>query len=202
MGQGQQEVEQGLHPGLADAVGHHLRCVAEQGDEVGGQQEEQHADDLRQAHRQPHPQLGPLLDPVVLPGPQVLADEGGHGHGQAGDGQKDEALDLGIAAAAGHSIVPEGVDVGLDHQVGDGDDAVLYSAGQTQVEHLLHYSPIRAQPLRGDRHHEPAAHQVGKAQDGAHRLTDGGCEGGPGDPPVKDGHEQQVQHHVEAGGHH
>ena len=44
--------------------------------------------------------------PVILPGAQVLADEGGHGQREAGDGQKAEALDLGVSPAAGHRHFP------------------------------------------------------------------------------------------------
>ena len=52
---------------------------------------------------------------------------------KAGDGQKGEALDAGIAAAARHGVVAEGIDIRLHDDVGDGDDGILNARRQART---------------------------------------------------------------------
>ncbi len=200
VGECHQAVEEGDHPGLPDAESHHLGGGAEQTDKRGGQEEDGQAYQLGKAHREQKAGLGALLDPVILACSQVLTYKGGDGQGKAHDGEKAEALHLGVASATGHGGVTKGVDIGLDHQVGDGDDAVLYPTGKPHAEDLLQDGQVGAQLFQGEADHEFAAHQMGEAQDGAEGLANDGGGGGALDAPVKDGHEQKVQNHVDKRG--
>ena len=67
---------------------------------------------------------------------QILADEGGERHGEAGNRKKAEAFDFGVRAEAGHGHFAEGIDIGLYDHIGKGDDGILDSGGKPQVEDL------------------------------------------------------------------
>lgn len=133
MGEGQQEVGEGLQLGLTGAEVHHIGGAVKERNEVGPQEEDGDAHQLRQHHGAEDAEPDALLYPVVLPRSQVLSHKGGQGHGKAGNGQEGKALHLGVGAAACHSGGSKGVDVGLHHQVGKGDDGVLHAGGQAEA---------------------------------------------------------------------
>ena len=137
VGEGQEEIGEGLQFGLAGAEIHHLWGVVEKRDELGAKEIDGDTHQLRQDHGAADSEPDALLHPVILPGSQVLAHEGGQGHGEAGDGQKGKALHLGVGATASHGGVAKAVDVGLDHQVGKGDDGILHARGQAEADDIF-----------------------------------------------------------------
>lgn len=177
VGEGQQEVEQGVVVGLGHAVGDHLGIPVEGGDQHRREVVDQNAHQLRRGDGAEDAEHRALLGPVVLPGAQVLADEGGHGQGEAGDGQKAEALDLGVGPAARHRHFPEFVDVGLDDHVGEGDDGVLEAGRETVGGDLAQHERIKADHAQINPVLGVGLHQPGQAQQGADELGQDGREG-------------------------
>ena len=76
---------------------------------------------------------------MVLPGSQVLTDEGRKCHGHTHNRKENESLNLGVGPHSGHSVSAEGIDILLNHQVADGDHGILNAGGQTLIQHLLHH---------------------------------------------------------------
>ena len=98
---------------------------------------ENRPDELRKEHRAENSEARAALRPFVLPGAEVLTDEGRERHGEGGYGKKYEAFDLGVGAAARHGVRAEGVDVALNDNVCDGNYGVLDSGGNTLVHNFL-----------------------------------------------------------------
>ena len=94
MGKAQQTEEQRADPAPQHPVGDDLRVLVEGGHQPGGQQEDDDADALHGRRGANKSEADALLHPIQLLGADILGDEGGHGHGEGGDGQKGEALHL------------------------------------------------------------------------------------------------------------
>ena len=200
MAQGQEAIEQRLGFGLEVAVGYHIRVVVEEGDEERRAEEDQQAHSLGQQHRAEHSKPRAALDPVILPGAQVLAHEGRQTHDKAGHRQEGEALDLGIGAAAGHGVGAEGVDIGLDHYIGQTDDRVLDTRGQAEADDLPEHGLVEADLPQLHPVEPVGPDQLPDTQQGRNGL--GNHRGGRrrGHAPAEHRHEQQVQRHIDKRG--
>ena len=199
MGEGQQKVEQRDGAGLQHAQGQHRRRFGEQADQRRSGQIRQYADDLgndgRRQDAEPRTTAGPLL----LSRAQVLADVGGDGHGEAGDRQEGEALDLGVRAVGRHGVLAEGVDVGLHHHVGQGDDGVLHPGGQAVAQNLPQQRAVDPQGAPAELENGALLGQVQQAQHHADRLGDDGGDGCRPHAPAEHAHKQQVKGDVGEG---
>ncbi len=200
VGEGQEEVEQADGPGVGHAVGDDLRAAVEGGNQQGREDEDAQPDGLGQqgTAQQPEPDAG--ADPVIAPRPDVLAYKGGQGHGKAGDRQKGKALDFAVGTAARHGRRAEGVDVGLDDDVGQGDDRVLNAGGNTQIDDLPKHIAVKAYLPPGQAVAVPGVGELAESQEGAEGLAEDGGQSRAGHAPAEDGHEQQIQYHVGEGG--
>jgi len=136
VGEGQQAIEQadGAHVAGTEIDG--LGGTAEEANELGSEDVGKHTDGLRHDHGAGDAEAHTFLDPVILVGTQVLAHEGGQGHGEAGDRQEGKALQLGVGTAAGHGGLAEAVDIGLNHHIGDGDHGILNAGGQAKPDDI------------------------------------------------------------------
>ena len=179
-----------------------LRNVHEKAQGRGRGEEEHHSDQLGHGHPRQDAEHRAAFRPLVLPGTQVLADEGGQGHGHAHDGQEHQPLDLHIGAVSGHGVLAEGVDIALYHQVPDADDSVLHSCGQSLRQDLGEDLRIDAQLAEIQPGvvlhpaHPPQAHEE------AASLGDDGGRRRSRHAPVEHCHEEQIQRHVQYGGGH
>ena len=201
VGEGQEEEKERGGAGLGHTDTNDLRIGVEGGDELGSKEEHRHTDELGQHHRGPDAEPRPLPGPLVLRGAQVLADKGGEGHGEAGDGQEAEALDLGVGAHPGHGQLPEGVDVGLDHYVGKGDDGALEPGGQAHLDDLTE-KPGRKTHLPQVQPVVPVgAEQLDETEKGTDQLGDHRGDGRPLHPHAKAPDEGDVQHDIDQRGH-
>ena len=200
MGEGQCKVEQCLRPGLPYADGDDRRVIIEQGDGIGGHQQQRQSDKLCQQHGAGEAHPCPPLGPFILPCAQILPRKGGQRHGKGGDGQEHEALHLGVGAAARHGIGAEGIDVGLHHHVGDGDDGVLHTGGDALRRDLLEHRQLEADALGNQPIGAVRLHQLPEAQHGADHLAHHRGDGGAVDTPFQRSHEDQIQRHIGDGG--
>ena len=200
VGEGEQAVEQGHRAGVVHAEGYHGGVAVEQGDQEGGQGEDGHSDELRQHGAADEAELHALAHPVEAPGADVLADEGGQGQGEAGDREEGEALNLAVGAAAGHGRGAEGVDIGLDDHVGQGDHRALHTGGDAQRDHLAEHGSLKADAPPVHPVACPGAGEPAEGQEGAEDLAEDGGQGGGAHPPVEHRHEEEIQHHIGQGG--
>ena len=75
-----------------------------------------------------------LFYSIIFVRAQILTNEGGSGLAETGDGQEGKTLDLGVTSAAGHGGGAEAVDVGLNNQIGKGNDGILNTGGKAQPD--------------------------------------------------------------------
>ena len=179
-----------------------LGIVVEDADELGGKGVGDDADDLCGDNGAKDAEEDAFADPVVLFGPQILTHEGGQGHGEAGDGQKGEAFDLGVGGAAGHGGFAEAVDVALDHQIGHGDDGILDTGRQAEPDDALEAFPMETDLLQPQPVGFSDPHQTDTAQQRADALGNGGGDGRRTDTETQTRYQHQIQHHIDAGGDH
>ena len=200
VGKGQQAVEQadGLHVPGAEPDGF-LR-IGEKADQLRRKQVGQHTDDLGHRAAAGDAEAYALFDPVVTACAKILSHEGGQGLRKAGHGQEGKALQLGIGAAAGHSGLAEAVDIGLDHHVGKGDDAVLHAGGQTVADNIQKAFAVETEIPEPDTVGGIHPQQMDQAQKGADTLGDGGGNGGRAYTEAKSRHKQQVQADIDKRG--
>ena len=92
VGQGQHTEEHGLDIGLAHSYLDGGLVICEEADQGPLKEDQRKTDHLRHHHTADQAKAGALLGPVKLLCAQVLADEGGQGHGKAGNGQEGKAL--------------------------------------------------------------------------------------------------------------
>ena len=199
MGEGQQAVEQRRCSGLTDAQLYDSGSLVEESDEAGGEHITAHPDELGQQHCCKDAEPSALFGPVVLPGTQILADKGGAGHVEAGDGQEGEAFDLGMGSIGGHGQLAEGIDLGLDDHVGKRDDGILYTGGKPIPndfpEHVFlktDLSPFYSENIA-------LFEQMGHAEYHAGGLRDDSGQSSRPDALTEDREEQQVQQDVQQG---
>ncbi len=81
---------------------------------------------------------------------KILADKGGQRKGKTGDGKEAESFYLGIGAAAGNCHLAEFVNVGLDDDIGKGDDGILKAGGQSVCYDLAEHGQVKSNGAQGD----------------------------------------------------
>ena len=200
VGERQQAVEQADGACLQHAQLDDLRRPGEQlyqprRPQIGG-----HADDLRNDGCRRDAENSALSGTGLHARAQILPHIGGDGHGEAGDGQEGEALDLGVRAVGGGGHLAEGVDVGLHHHVGKADDGILNTGGQTVAQDLPQQRAVHPQGGQLQLVDGTLLGKVHDAQHGAECLGDDGGQRRRPHAPAQHRHEQQVQHHVGQGG--
>ena len=200
VGECKQTVEQCDGTGLTDSEFYDSGSLVEQRDEPGSKNIAAYAYELRQKHGGKDAEAGAFFCPVVLLCPQILADEGGACHIEAGDGQECKAFDLGMGAIGRHSQLSEGIDLGLHDHVGESDDGILDAGGQSVAydlyEHIFFETdlfPFHGKDISFFQQMGHAEHHAGSLRD------DRGQSRGP-DPLMEDCQKQQIQHNVEQGG--
>ncbi len=101
MGEGKQKVKKRNGSRLGRAVGDDFRRTVESGNQDGDGKVDEDTNQLRHGNRTKDAEPGAFFCALILPCPQVLADEGSEGKGKTGDGKEAEAFYFGISAAAG-----------------------------------------------------------------------------------------------------
>ena len=197
----QQTEEQRAGAHLLHAKGDGRRLLGKGLDENGGQPVQQRANRLRDDDRAQNAEPRALPGAPQLARAQVLPDEGGNGRGKAGNGQEGEALHLGIGAAAAHGHLAKGIDIGLHHYIGQRDDGILQTAGQTIGEdHTGHFRVKADLPPFHLAFAGNGVHQPPHAQEHADELRNDGGQRRAVHIHLKDGDKQNIQHHIGDGG--
>ncbi len=188
---------------MGGTVGNHLRSTIERGNQSGNREVYKDAHQFRHADRTQDTEPGTFFGPVILSGSQILADEGGECHGKTGDGQEAETFYLGVGAASGHSHFTEFIDMGLYDYIGQCDDGILESSGQSvrdnlfqhrQVEtNLFQIDPIVLRTLTGE---------AEETQEGAEKLGKNCGNSSGTDTQTQYSHKQKVQKDVDDRGYH
>ena len=200
VGEGQQTVEQADGPRLQHAQPDDLRRAGEQGHQPRRRQIGDDADDLRNDGCRRDAENSALSGTGLHARAQILPHIGGDGHGEAGDGQEGEALDLGVRTVGSGGHLAEGVDIGLHHHVGKADDGVLNTGGQAVAQDLPQQRAVDPQGGQLQLIDGALLGKVHDAQHGAECLGDDGGQRRRPHAPAQHRHEQQVQHHVGQGG--
>lgn len=197
MGIGQHTVEQRRRPGLFHPEPDHLRRGVKGRDQVRGEKEYGQADQLRQKGRHQDPETGPLPDPVILSGSEILSHEGGQRHHKADDRKESESLDLCIGAVARHHHLPKGIDMGLDNDVGKGNDGILRAGRKSEPDDLPEDLPVKPDLPYAQAVALLRLPQQEKTQHGAGRLGDHRGDRRTAHAHVEDSDKQKIQHQIE-----
>lgn len=150
VGEGQQEVEKSCSPGLEGSIPDDLGGSVEGRDHVRNEEKHGHTYQLCQGDGAEHAEPGSFFHPVISFCTDILAGKGSHGEGEAGHRKESKAFHLGVGAAAGHGHFSEGIDVGLDHHVGQGDDGILKACRKTVGDDLPEHKTIHADLFQGN----------------------------------------------------
>ena len=155
---------------LADPQLDHAGIRVKQSYELRREYVTTYADSLRQHHGRKNTEARPLLRPVILFCPQVLADKGSTGHIKACDGQERKTFNLRMGAVSRHCQLSEGIDLGLDDDIGKGDDGILHPRRKSVMDDFLQHITVKPyfSPLYSE--YISFSHQVPQAQDHAGRL--------------------------------
>ena len=105
-----------------------------------------------------------------------------------------------MCAAAGHGRVTEGVDVGLDHQIGKADDGILHAGGQAEAENGFQKCRVKPDLAEPQAVILLDAHQPDAAQQGADTLGNGGGQGSGANAVAQIRNKEHIQHHIDEGG--
>lgn len=200
VGVGQQEVKEGNRVGLDDAIPDHLRVAVEGADEQRRKNIYQNANRLGNGYRAQDTEPGAFFGPVIFLRSKILADKGSKGHDKAVDRQEAEALNLGVGAAAGHGHFAEGVDIGLHHHIGKGDDGVLQARREPVTDYLAEQPRVKADFGDLDPVFLLCPRQTDKTEKSAQKLGDYRSQRGASHTQVQHSHKEQVKRHVDHGG--
>ena len=197
MGKCQQAVEQRDRMSLGGAVPDDLGIIVECGNKHGSQYVDADPDDLGKDDRADDAKPGAAFYPVEFLGAKILSDEGGQRQSKAGDGQEAEALDLGVSATAGYRHFTKAVDIGLDDDIGKGNDGILQSCGQAVGNDHFQVAAGKTDLPQGYAVILLGPHKSAQAQQGTDKLGNDGGQRRRAHAPVEDTHKQQVQHHID-----
>ena len=179
-----------------DAEGNDFTVLAEKSSKLWCQEPEQCGDGQGNCSGHDQGGIGSLFRTSQIAGADVLTYKGcgrlAHTHHR----QHNEAVDLGVAAPAGHTSGAEAVDVGLHVYVGEGGDRLLKACRKTDGEDHFYDGHVHAQVFP----HEPvvllAFCEKEQDHERGNKLGDDGCIGNACDSHVECDDEQQVQNDV------
>lgn len=147
MGEGQQAVKKGDRSCLRRPVRDDFRGAVKSRDKDGDSKVNKNAYQFCHDDGAEDAETSPFFCPFILFCPKILADKGGKGKGETGDGKKAEAFYLGIGAAACNCHFAKFVNVGLYNDIGKGNDGVLEPGREAVGNNLAQHRKIKADPL-------------------------------------------------------
>lgn len=136
MGKCQQTIEKTDGAHMPGTVIHYIRLLIKDSNQLWGKNPAENTHQFCKNRGGQNTNQHALFDTVILVGTEILTNEGREGLGKTGDRQEGKALNFGIGAAACHGSLAEAVDIGLHHQIGNGDDRVLNTGGQAVGDDL------------------------------------------------------------------
>ena len=194
-----QHIEGGHPPQQQGAILHHLGLIVEEGHDIGGKNQHRHHQDQGAANGKEQCAADALSGPLHLVAAQVLAHEGGGRQSNGLHGQEQQLVNLGIRRPAGHTVVTEVIDIGLDKNIGEGGDRHLDGGGDTHPDDLLQHIPMEPQRAQAQldtlvcpqqcRHHQYCRGCLGQDRSQRHTLN----------AHIKGQDEHQIQHRIHNG---
>ena len=109
----------------------------------------------------------------------------------------DQCVGVGGGCVAGHHHRIEGVDAGLDEQIGNGKQRVLNACGNADEQHCPGCRRMKPQLLGMNSAGILPAQEIPENQNGGEILGNGAGDGHTGSGHMTDDHEKQVEDHVE-----
>ena len=144
MRKGKKEEEKGFRSHLVNADCHNGGVIVEKRDYPRGDYPKDNAQNFGGSHGCKDSEAGAFKGSFVVSCAKVLADKGGYRHGERHYRNEDKSFDFGIGTASGHGIVAKGVYVGLDNNVGNGDDGVVDAGRDSLVKNFFKAGHIKA----------------------------------------------------------
>ena len=197
-----QDIERGDPPQQHGTVLHHFRFAVEESDDLRCEQQNGHHQDQCGDQSEGNGAGDTLLGPFHLIAAQILAHKGGGGQGNGLHGQEQQLIYLCVGGPAGHTVVTEEIDIGLNENVGEGSDSHLDGGGDAHPEDLLQHIPVELQFLRLQLDAFVGSEKGDENQNGGGSLSDDGCQSNTPDTHVKDQNEHQIQNGIHDGADH
>ena len=119
---------------MPHTVGHDFRAAAENADELRREEVGENTEGFCHQTGTGEAKSHTFFHPVIFLCAEILSHESRQSHGKAGNRKEGETFDFGIGAAAGHGCITKAVDIGLNHQIGKGNDGILNTGGKTEPD--------------------------------------------------------------------
>ena len=200
MARREQAEKQCADAALSHTEGDGLRLHGEEPDQPRGGEIEQQPREFRDEHAAHDPEGRTALGPPVVPGAEILSHKGRQREREARDGQKGEAFQLPVGAAAGHGHSAEDIDVRLYDDVGQPDHGILHARREPVAKHPAEHPGLKTQFTQPDAVFRIRHGEAAQAEQPAEKLGNNGRERGAPDTGMEDGNEDDVEHHVQRGG--
>ena len=114
---------------------------------------------------------------VQVLGAHILAGVGGHGGADALQRHAEELRRLAAGGLRGHDVAAQTVHRALQHHAADGRDAALQAHGDAHAAKLCAVGQAETALFPAPAQLRVVAHDVNKAADARHRLTEHGGKG-------------------------
>ena len=157
---------------------------------------QQHAGESGHAHTDPHT----FPNAVIFARTEVLSGEGGDGNAVGAHDHPEHAVHLAVGRPGGDGIGPEGVDAGLDDQVGDGIHGGLQARRQADADDGGQDAGGKTDLPRVQLVHVIGLHQRIDHHSRTGKLGQGSCDGDARYAQLQNHHKKQVQYDVGQGG--
>ena len=191
-GIGQPHHQQPLHPGLG-----YGRLGGEEGEERLPEHHQRKAQRRPDAEGIAQRDEVALLDPLRLAGAVVLAHKAGAGSVEGGHHVVDQRIGVGGGRVAADHHRVEGVDAGLNEEVGQRKDGVLTAGRHPQPQDAAGHGGVKAQLFPLQAVAALGAGQRPQDQKGRQVLAQNGGQGRAGHAHLPDDDKEQVQPDVQ-----
>ena len=138
-------VEQGTYPHSSGTKGNYLRRTAESGND--GRRKEKHdkTNRFNQHNSGDQGKADALLCPLIFSSTDILGNECGDRNGECGNQQKAKALCPCGRTDTRNGGAAEGIDIGLNHDIGKIDHTVLNRSRKPEPQDLFQIGGIKCQ---------------------------------------------------------
>ena len=127
------------------SVGNHFLLGVEKGHQLRGKDDNRSDQRYRGGDRHQQGSTNAFSGTIRLIGTQILTDKGGDSQTKGLNRKEDHLIDLQICGPAGHKVVTEMIDVGLDKHIGKGCDTHLHGSGDTNYKYLFQHQRVYPQ---------------------------------------------------------
>ena len=196
MRKSKKEEENRFRSHLVNTDCHNGGVVVEKRNYPGAGYPEDSSESLRRNYRRKNSETGTFKSSFVVSGAKVLANEGGYCHCKRHYRNEDESFDFGIGTAAGHCGISESVYVGLDHNVGYGNDGVVDSGRDSLMKNFFKPYEIETNLAEMELIITFALKKFSETQNRRKQLAYNGCNCRAGNAEIENSYENKVKDDV------